>query len=142
MIVYFTIPGVPKGKGRPKFSKRGQYTSVHTPEETVLYENLVKTEYIRQCGKVRFGSEDALRMEILAFFAIPNSVSIKKKSAMTDGIIRPTKKPDADNILKIIADSLNEIAYKDDAKIVETIVKKYYGDVPEVIVTITNEWEE
>ena len=49
---------------------------------------------------------------------------------------RPTKKPDLDNIIKAIADSLNGIAYKDDAQIVELKSKKFYSDTPRVEVTI------
>lgn len=40
----------------------------------------------------------------------------KRREAMIAGTIRPTKKPDADNVLKIVTDSLNDIAYYDDAQ--------------------------
>ncbi len=50
--------------------------------------------------------------------------------------IRPLKKSDWDNIGKIIADSLNEVAYKDDVQIVDAQVRKFYSDRPRVVVTI------
>lgn len=50
--------------------------------------------------------------------------------------IRPIKKPDVDNVTKIIADSLNNIAYKDDAQIVDSTVRKFYSDMPRVQVII------
>ena len=59
------------------------------------------------------------------------------KELMKENKIRPTKKPDFDNISKVIADSLNGIAYKDDAQIVSAIFQKYYSDEPRVEVTIT-----
>ena len=43
---------------------------------------------------------------------------------------------DMDNIIKIIADALNQIAYKDDSQIVDTTIQKYYSDNPRVIVMI------
>ncbi len=55
---------------------------------------------------------------------------------MLENVIRPTKKPDADNILKIIADSLNGVAYYDDSQIVTGTVRKYYGETPKVYITI------
>ena len=55
---------------------------------------------------------------------------------MLAGDIRPVKRPDWDNIGKIITDALNEVAYHDDAQIVEAIVEKYYSDNPRVEVTI------
>ena len=47
-------------------------------------------------------------------------------------LIRPAKKPDCDNIAKIILDSLNGIAYADDKQIISLSVEKYYGDTPKV----------
>ncbi|WP_320408270.1 RusA family crossover junction endodeoxyribonuclease [Paraclostridium bifermentans] len=38
--------------------------------------------------------------------------------------------------MKAIADSLNGIAYKDDAQIVEVVSKKFYSERPRVEVTI------
>lgn len=38
-----------------------------------------------------------------------------------------TKKSDIDNIVKIILDSLNGVAYKDDAQVTELTVYKEYG---------------
>lgn len=51
---------------------------------------------------------------------------------MRENIIRPAKKPDCDNIAKIILDSLNGIAYEDDKQITSLTVEKYYGDMPKV----------
>jgi Holliday junction resolvase RusA-like endonuclease len=133
MRVTFEIPGEPCGKGRPRFTAGGR---AYTPAKTAHYENLVKLEYERQCGH-RF--EDVpLRMEIVAYFTIPASASKAKKTLMREGMRRPTKKPDADNILKIIADALNQLAYPDDAQIVSASVTKVYAadDKPCVLVMI------
>jgi len=142
MKVEFEILGHPQGKGRPKFSTHGGFAKARTPEKTVLYENLVKTEYRIQCGKTRFGDSDALRMKISAYYEIPASASKKKKGEMASNAIRPTKKPDLDNVFKVIADSLNQIAYRDDAQIVDATVNKYFSDVPRVVVVIENGTED
>ncbi len=55
---------------------------------------------------------------------------------MISGKIRPTKKPDCDNTVKIICDALNELAYKDDSQIVTTQIAKYYAKVPRTFVKI------
>ena len=122
----FIIPGEPTGKARPRVTKWG----AHTPEKTVLYENLVKTVY--RCKL----SEGYIEMNVTAFYSIPKSASKKKHEQMLRGEIRPTKKPDCDNVLKIIADALNKVAYNDDAQIVRATVEKYYSDVPRVEVEI------
>ena len=135
MKVKFIIMGTPKGKGRPRFQRIGNYTKVSTPPDTVNYENLVKLEYELQCKKYYFGDAE-LGMNLITYYPIAKSTSKKKKEEMLKGNIRPTKKPDCDNVLKIVADSLNQIAYKDDSQIVETSVKKYYAEIPRVEVEI------
>lgn len=131
----FTIPGEPCGKARPRVVRNGNFSRAYTPEKTVNYETLVKLEYQRQCGDA-YISEGGIHMNITARFAIPNSASKRKAQAMLDGAIRPTKKPDCDNIIKIVCDALNGIAYKDDAQIVSVSIEKRYSVMPSVEVTL------
>ena len=104
------------------------------------YENLVKLEYQRQCGNDCI-VDGGVHMRITARFGIPSSVSKRKASAMVYGEIRPTKKPDCDNIVKIICDALNGIAYKDDAQVVSVTIDKIYDTMPSVEVEIREERE-
>ncbi|MBS5782200.1 MAG: RusA family crossover junction endodeoxyribonuclease [Faecalispora jeddahensis] len=64
------------------------------------------------------------------------SKSKRVKAEMLSGMLRPAKKPDRDNIVKIICDALNELAYKDDAKIVTTQIAKYYAEASRTFVKI------
>lgn len=136
MKVSFVIPGVPQGKGRPRFSRRGNYVSTYTPEKTVNYEELVKLEYCRQCKNFNFGKDVPLYSCVIAYYNIPKRTSKANTKLMKDKIIRPTKKPDYDNIGKIINDALNGIAYHDDSQIVDGLVRKFYSDNPRVKVII------
>ena len=136
MRIEFTVAGSPHGKGRPQFSTYGGRVHTRTPEKTVIYENLVKVEYQRQCGNSRFPDDAMLEVEIYAYYDIPQSASNKKKQAMRDGTMRSKKKPDADNVIKTICDSLNNIAYHDDAQVVDVVLHKYYSDEPRTRVII------
>ncbi|MDM0721918.1 RusA family crossover junction endodeoxyribonuclease [Clostridium perfringens] len=52
---------------------------------------------------------------------------------MREGLEKPKKKPDADNIGKIILDSLNGIAYKDDAYVADfRVIKEYTEELERV----------
>ncbi len=64
-----------------------------------------------------------LEISILALFPIPKYVSRKTKELMLNGRLFPTKKPDADNIIKVILDALNGLSYRDDSQ----ICKVYFG---------------
>lgn len=134
MEVKFTLYGEPKGKGRPRFSTKTGHAM--TPKDTVNYETLVHMEYMNQCGNAKFPDDAMLDMRIKAYYSIPKSKSKKMKALMLEGIIRPTKKPDMDNVVKIIADSLNNIAYRDDTQIVDCQCRKFYSDTPRVEVRI------
>jgi Holliday junction resolvase RusA-like endonuclease len=131
-MITFTVPGEPCAKQRPRVTKFGTYT----PEKTVVYENLVKT-IAQQAMQGKQLLEGKLQMRIIANFKIPNTISKKKHEDMCNGNIRPIKRPDIDNIAKAIADSLNNIVYKDDSQIVTIIASKWYSDIPEVFVEIT-----
>lgn len=134
MEVKFTILGEPKGKGRPRFCRNTGHAI--TPKDTVNYETLVHMEYVAQCEEFRFPDDAMLDMRIRAYYSIPKSASKKKRAEMIIGEIRPTKKPDMDNVVKIIADSLNQVAYRDDTQIVDCQCRKFYSDNPRVEVMI------
>ncbi|MDM0834524.1 RusA family crossover junction endodeoxyribonuclease [Clostridium perfringens] len=52
---------------------------------------------------------------------------------MRDGLEKPTKKPDSDNIGKIILDSLNGVDYKGDSQIIEfSFIKRYTEELERV----------
>jgi Holliday junction resolvase RusA-like endonuclease len=133
-MTWFTIPGQPQGKGRDRFARMGAFTRAYTPEKTVTYENLIKTIYVYEKKGKKY--EGAVSMRINAYYAIPKGTSKVKTKAMLTGDIRPTKKPDFDNIAKVISDALNKIAYNDDTQIVEATFIKWYAEIPRVEVLI------
>ena len=134
-LVSFTVPGEPVAKGRPIFRANG---FAYTPEKTANYETLVKWEYHRQTGGHKFPDNAELGMRVEAFFEIPKSKPKKTQHDMEIGVIRHTKRPDADNLIKAIADALNHIAYNDDSAICYVEATKKYSRTPETRVTI---WE-
>ena len=127
----FEIPGKPGAKQRPRHTRNGH---TYTPEETVNYENLVKV-----CFREKYPGfvpiDEAVVMDISAAFPIPESWSKKKKMLALKSDIYP-RKPDWDNIGKIVSDALNGIAYTDDSLVSMCVVSKYYSSYPHVSVTI------
>jgi len=130
----FEILGTPRGKGRPRFKRMGKFTATYTDSQTANYEDSVRWEYLAAAkGKVFDGP---IQMNIVVYHEIPKSASPTKAGRMRQGLILPTKKPDADNVAKIIADALNKVAYKDDTQIVNLSVIKSYADMPKTVVEI------
>ena len=138
MIFDFTIPGEPKGKGRPRATTINGRVRTYTPEATASYENLVKVSFMQACkGAEPIAKDKPVCARITAYFSIPQSASKKKQAAMEEGSIKHTHKVDADNIAKICLDALNKLAYYDDAQICELHVKKLYSTSPRVEIQIS-----
>ena len=130
-ILRFTIPGKPMGKQRPRITRAGH---AFTPSETVSYENLVKICFL-EVYPDWIPTSSEITMHVFAEFPIPASWPKKKKQQALDGKIHP-RKPDWDNIGKIISDGLNAVAYVDDAQIYLCTVYKRYSETPKVGVLI------
>lgn len=132
----FTIYGEPKGKGRPRFRNVGKYVQTYPDKDTVVYENLVRISYLAECGSFSYNNGEEIGILIKSYQSIPKSISNKKREEMLSNVLKPTKKPDIDNICKSILDGLNKVAYRDDSQIVELHCSKYYSDNPRVEVEI------
>lgn len=134
MEAAFTVIGDPKGKQRPRVVHTAAGTRTYTPDQTVVYENLVRYSYQEQCKGIFL--DGAIEAHITAFFSIPKSESKKRRAKMLDKGIMHTKKIDCDNLAKAILDSLNKIAYHDDSQVSRLIVEKYYGETPMVCISL------
>lgn len=134
-MIKFSIPGEPHGKGRPRFTTKGGFSKPYTPEATASYENLVKV--MCQMQHKSYEADVPLEMTIIAYYGIPVSTSKKKRELMLNKKLFPTKKPDADNVAKIICDALNGVAYHDDKQSSVLHVYRFYSDNPRVEVYIT-----
>ena len=71
--------------------------------------------------------ESLMKVEIQAFYPVPKSFSKKKTVSALSGGILPTTKPDCDNIIKVVLDALNGVAYYDDKQVVSVSCEKYYA---------------
>lgn len=122
-MVYFFVPGKVQGKARPRFSSKSG--TVYTPGKTKSYERQIAEAYEAQHGSC---FEGPVEVVIEAVFPIPKSWTRAKKAEALAGKLPPGK-PDIDNILKIVLDGLNGIAYEDDKQVVLTQCKKVYADI-------------
>lgn len=133
MIYEFEVPGEITGKARPRLNS---YTGqVYTPTKTKDYELLVKQYFKLKYPKSEV-FEGRLFVKIIAFFKVPKNITKKEKNEIAEGRKSPTKKPDIDNIVKIILDSLNRVCFKDDNQITKIEVEKIYSEEEKIYVRI------
>lgn len=124
MTYTFIVPGPPVGKGRPKFV-RASGRAV-TPARTRIAENRVLLAW-QDTGQPRIDL-GAVALHVEAVLERPRG------HFRTNGLLGaagerspwPTKVPDADNLLKLVADACNKHAYRDDSQIVHaTVIKRW-----------------
>ena len=121
------------GKARPRMNT---YTGrAYTPTKTKNYEYLVRQIFVYKYPQYK-PIEGRVTMTIIAYFEIPKSTSKKKEAEMLANIISPTKKPDADNIVKIVLDAMNKFAFKDDTQVTKLEIEKKYSRTPRIYVKI------
>ena len=136
MFYSFIVPGPPTGKGRPRFCSIGKFSKAYTPAKTKAAELDILTKFKNSYPGAR-PLPGALSVTITAIFGIPKQTSRKLGLAMLAGEAKPTKRPDIDNIAKLVLDAINGHAFSDDANIVELICSKTYGPDPGIKINIT-----
>ena len=134
----FIVYTNPVGKGRPKFRRVGNFVSTYTPKKTVTQE-----QEIAKVAKAAMGNEEPLEtpLTVCIYFRmpIPKSYSKKLTKDCLDGFERHLKKPDLDNMAKLVLDSLNGIVYKDDSQIVNLHLRKVYAETPAIEVLVAED---
>lgn len=132
----FTVEGRVQGKARARTfynPRMGKMQSI-TPEKTKDYESLIRWSYEAAGGQ--YMGEKVLQVDIKAYYPIPKGFSKAKRESAVSGELRPTTKPDCDNIVKVILDALNGVAYYDDKQVVSVTCEKYYGERGYLFITI------
>lgn len=134
MKISFTVEGNPFGWQR---AGQNHYTgTVYTQNKTRQHEQLVALAYKIAAKGYMFPADTYVDLQVIAYVKIPKSATKARRTKMLSGEIRPTTKPDWDNLGKLVSDALNGIAYDDDKCVVDARVRKFYSDRPrtEVIV--------
>ena len=133
--VSFVVPGEAVGKGRPRVSTIGGHARMFTPQKTANYETLIAMAAQQaMAGRELIGGPVLVEMKILV--SVAASWSKKKTAEALAGDVMPTKKPDADNVLKAICDGINGIVFKDDVQVVNVSLSKRFSATPGVTVRV------
>lgn len=130
--ITITLLGEPRGKGRPRFSRRSGHA--YTPAETRSYEGALRYA-AQEAMKGRVPLEGPLDVAVYARFSVPQSWSKRMRAQALCGVIRPAKRPDWENIAKML-DAFNEVVWRDDAQIVDGTIRKEYSERPALVVVV------
>lgn len=119
------IPIKPIPAPRPRVTRNGTYNDQK-------YTNYKKAISMVAKSKIKEPSDAPIFMKIEFFFEIPKSWSKAKREAAK----WHTSRPDLDNLQKGIKDSLNGVAYIDDAQVCFMQVWKQYAQENGILIEI------
>lgn len=125
------IPGKPLGKARSRSTRAGHH---YTPAATENAE-----AWARGCMHEQYHGpllSGAVGVMVDAVMPVPRSWSKRKQADALTGRLRPTGKPDWDNIAKLYTDAAKGLLWHDDSQVVVATVSKRYGAAPHVLLRI------
>ena len=138
----FIVEGKVQGKARARTffnHNTGRMQSI-TPEQTKSYEELIRWSYKASGGK--YLGEQPIELSVKAFYPVPQVFNKEKKQQAITNRIRPMTKPDTDNILKVVLDALNGVAYYDDKQVISIVCEKWYAERGYLLVELKEQQNE
>lgn len=103
-VALVQVAGEPMSKARARFTKRG---TTYTPERTRTAEERVRTAYLASVGRIERDADAAFRVE-------------------ADFYCGTRQRRDVDNMLKLVLDALNGVAWPDDVQVLEVSGRKQF----------------
>jgi Holliday junction resolvase RusA-like endonuclease len=121
------IMPVPKERPRVVRNKRTGKIQSFTPQRTAAFHAQVH----RVVDQVMFGHplmDGPLRVDVSFKMPVPKSWPKWKQEAALLGVIRPTGRPDLDNLEKALLDAFNSHLIDDDSLVIERFARKVYAE--------------
>jgi len=135
--ILIIIMGEPVAQGRPRMSTFNGHARAYDPAKSRNWKQIASMIAGKKMENKSL-MEGELSLSIRAYRSIPKSFSKKKTAAAIAGKIRPTTKPDLDNIVKSATDACNGILFHDDSQIVafHEPFGKWFSDKPRVEIEV------
>ena len=112
----------------PRLGKHGVYDIAAKEKEYIRWQ--IKSHYRNDL------LDCAVCLDFIFYFPLPKRTSNILRNQMLNGLVVPTKKPDATNLQKLYEDCLKGIVITDDCSVVDVTTKKRYAQKSGVLIRI------
>lgn len=137
--IKFIINKKPEAYSR---ERQGRGNHFYNPKGNKMIE--YKNEMLHQMSKEDYKytrellNKENYKLEIECSFYLPiqKSSSIENSLLKENKMIQPTGRPDTDNYVKFILDSMHDVIYDDDSKVVSIKGEKFYSLNPRTEINI------
>lgn len=116
------VAGEPIGKGRPRLGRNGR---VYTPDTTRKAEHTIASAWWSPVIDL----ETPVEVRVTAYYGRPQAHTLKSGQLSAAGKRAPVpmKRPDLDNVVKLVLDALNGVAYRDDSQVLRFAAKREWA---------------
>jgi len=133
----FTIEGDPVAKERPRHTGK----VIYTPKKTLQAEKniaIIARQAAQKAGWKKAEAGEPIYLGVTFTFKMPKNLSQKK--SLETFLMPCTKRPDIDNIIKLLCDGINQAknVWHDDSQVTELYARKTWGQTGSTIVTVNN----
>lgn len=128
--IRIVVKGPPVGKGSVRFSKDGH---PYTDAKSRAWMRLVSQ--VASWNRPHEPFSGAVELAIVAYFQADEK-PLWRRQAQLNGMIFPTKKPDASNIAKGVEDALTRVIWTDDCLVISLGCAKRYAVEPRVDIEV------
>lgn len=132
-----TVQLKPMAQSRPRFARRGRGVVAYEKKEMKAWRAEC-SKLIKEVFEAEELTEAPLKIDATFYIKPPKYIYSKKKlrEKLEAEEIFCGKKPDIDNYLKALLDSMTGIVFKDDGQVVECRARKLYSLNPRIDFTI------
>jgi len=131
------VLGNPRAQGRPRARHAGRFIQIYDDPKSAKEKK--KIEVIIQEQAPDKPLDCPLRVDLYFYLPRPKGHYGTGRNAgklKASAPLNHTKKPDIDNLRKLIMDSLTGIFYRDDSLVCEGLTRKVYSDRPRIEIFI------
>lgn len=139
--IRIVVPGTPKPLPRNRhriMNRKGggpAFVVNYMPKEAAEEQSSIRW-IANQAMNGRAPIDGTIDLRVVAFMPIPASWSKKKQAVALADQVRPTGRPDADNIIKLLKDCLTGVVLRDDSIITDMAMWKRYSSSPRLLVEV------
>lgn len=121
------IDSEPLPQPRPRVTKWGVFDKLR--EKKLWWKSIIAQQFHEML-------ECPVEIEFIFYMKIPKSLSQKKRMEILEGEIKHTKKPDIDNLIIGLLNSMTDVVYRDDNQVYKLHAEKKYSDKPRMEIFI------
>ena len=125
----------PKPQSRPRFARRGRGVATYEDKDMKIWRRRCSDMIAEECLLERL-IDGPIRVSATFYISPPQYITKTKKNrhGLKDEAIAVSKKPDLDNYVKALLDSISDshLIWNDDGQVAEIYAKKVYSMDPRI----------